>query len=68
MRLKQLLRILPPKQRIRILEPNGNFDTGTKMVDDKLINEIFNYKILKIYSTDDVLKIEIKNEQFLSKI
>lgn len=61
MTVKQLIKVLYPNQRIRIFQINGCEDTDVCLQYDDRIRPFLNYKIFKVYTANDILRIEVTN-------
>lgn len=63
MTVKQLIKVLYPNQRIRIIRIDSYEDTDVCLQYDDRIRPFLNYKIFKVYTVNDILRIEVTNNE-----
>lgn len=61
MTVKQLIKVLYPNQRIRIIQINSCEDTDVCLKYADRIRPFLNYKIFRVYTANDILRIEVTN-------
>lgn len=63
MKVKDLLKVLYPNQRIRIVSNTSCLDTGICLKQADRIRPFLNYNVFKISYSADVLRIEVNEDE-----